>query len=297
MVLRELDDDVKNEYQQIGTRIRQSLWLTNPRARFDCVAEREQVVSVTRDDLLAIHEQGHVPHNTTIIVVGGIEYGGLRQLIDELIPVGDEHIHEPIAIHDDEYGLLPSKSYIVMPWPNRLLMTTVYACKYPRFEFASRDYILQRYVEEIFVNGIGSRLWHIARTARPTGYQLGGGVSGEYSIGYLFSGRIHSSPEDISTAQEALVRSIHQPLGEADHVLFDAVHDYLADDYETDYEGALSAWTRLLQRSVQGGDSHLVEEYFARMQSIAASVTIDEVEEVRAKVFLPERMVTAVIEP
>lgn len=296
LVLREADKNLQNEYRCAGGFIRRTLYQNGPLAWVGDAEEKEQVVSITRDDLLTARREWHTPSNTVLLGVGGISHHEFCRLASGLISLHAEHAHRPALVHDDEYDLLPRESRLAMPWPNRRLVSTFYVCKYPRFR-ADRDFILQRYVEEIFVNGAGSRLWNKARTAQPLGYQLGGSIDGGHATGYTFSSYINSKPDDALVSSEALQECMTKPLGEIDVLLFEGVREYLLDDYESDHEGNLRGWAGLLQRYIAQGNPRRAEGYRERMREIVADVSMDEIEGVRARVFRPERMVTMVIEP
>lgn len=147
IILREADGNLQNEYRCAGHLLRRALFEKSPLARCSDSEEREQVVSITRDDLLTVRQQWHTPNNTVLLGVGALSHHQFCRLADELVSIHAEHAHQPILIHDDEYDSLPQVKTQVMPWPNRRLVSTLYGCKYPRSN-ADRDFILRRYVQD-----------------------------------------------------------------------------------------------------------------------------------------------------
>ena len=69
------------------------------------------------------------------------------------------------------------------------------------------------------------------------------------------------------------------------------------DLYTVDCESNLNVWANMIRDCIEEGDPFILEGYHERMLGWVASITLEELEEARAQVFKPERMVTVVIEP
>lgn len=296
LVVKEVKSDLDKEHRRAFGLLRRALWSNHPSVRYTDRDELEQVVSITRDDLLTVHQEWHVPHNTMFVYVGAIEHGEICRLLKTYIPLQQEQKHRPVPLHDDELDLPPRESTIILPWKNRSLTTTIYGCKYPRLS-DRRGHILNRFMGEMLFDGAGSRLWNIARIQKPIAYSLDGSIDGRHCWGYACDGRVTSEPYDASAAREALRECMETPFGDPDRETFEGVGELLADIYSCADEARAGLWAGALQDYAEEGDPVLAEKHFSESRRLIPQITMDELEDVRARVFRPERMVTVVIEP
>jgi hypothetical protein len=104
-------------------------------------------------------------------------------------------------------------------------------------------------------------------------------------------------PEHTSLAVDVLDECATTPLTSEDIPLYESARENLFDQYFIGLEGNMDAYADLLLDCIQEGEPTLAEGYFERTEAVITSIDLEELEEVRAQVFKPERMVTVVIEP
>jgi predicted Zn-dependent peptidase len=297
-IVKELKSHRSNYFFHAYTLVCPLLWRNHPRMRDDKERQLIEVVNVTSSDIIETHRQWHITSRTTVLTVGGVPHDEVCRLLIQLVPLGKEHEHEPIHVYDDEYDLsLQDEPSVVFPWPTLSLAWVGSIYKYPRVSRSADSMALKRYLEEMLVDGMGSRLWRLARGAMPLAYKLGGAISGGYTYGNILQGVVEAETHDIATVRDVLKECFLEPFTDKDQLLYEGVRDHISDQYSVDFESRLDRWMELLQDSVEEGDLTLVEGYFDRMVEMTASITLEELEEVRAQVFTPERMVSVVIEP
>lgn len=138
-------------------------------------------------------------------------------------------------------------------------------------------------------------LWQEIREKRGYAYSVSGGISGEYGLGNYFFANASVLPSRIEHVCDLIYECILTPFSDPD--MFEITKEWLYDWYTLDYED-LDDWAHLIASTIISGlPVKSCEQHFSQIRSLIKSITLDEVEDLRASTLKREHFVTVVVRP
>jgi predicted Zn-dependent peptidase len=287
-IARDHDEDSNIAFFALWER----LWKHNPLREFG-VGLPEGVKSITRGDLLIARDEWYQPSNTIAVAVGAVDHNEFVSELNKNIPLRDRRVHT-YKTWADEYNDLPDDREVVIERPGREKAIVMYGCKFPLYS-NDKEFVLRHALIRLLVSGTSSLLWKAIREDRGLAYSVTGGTVSQHPLGSYFYAYAETLPDRVDEVRELMVKYLHKTF--TDQQAFDATREYLIDWFSLRCE-EIEDWADLILRYVQMEQStKLVERYFSRQDKNIQSITLDEVEELRASVLKPERFVTVIVKP
>ncbi|MDO8557710.1 MAG: pitrilysin family protein [bacterium] len=291
VVLNEIARDHDEDNYLAYIALWKELWRENP-LRIHGVGSPSGVQNVTREDLLREKAKWFVPKNTIALAIGDVRHDQVLSLLEKHLALPRGHV-----LHNawnDEYGVLPEKQEVVIERPKSEKATLLFGCKFPIFK-NERTRQMSTFLMRLLVSGQTSRLWNEVREKRGFAYALWGGISGAHPLGYYFAAYVETLSSRIDTVRELIESSVFTPL--QDQSTFEEVQESL-DDLHMLTPEKLEDWSgHILGTAQKHWPLKSLERYFPRQRKIISSITLEEVEALRAQTLKPEKFVTVIVKP
>jgi predicted Zn-dependent peptidase len=271
----------------------EALWQRNPMRTFG-VGTPEGIHNVTRQDILLASQKWHTAQNTRIIVVGNMRHNDVVEELTRLIPEGSTAIPESPRTWDDEYAKLPQKSRILLERPKREKAIILLGCKVPLYT-DERTTCIAKILLHLLAAGDTSVLWNEIREKRGAAYVVSGNMQRYYPLACYFSTYIEMLPSRIDEVHALANTLLLQPLRSAQ--AFMDIQEWLYDHCSLGYENP-EDYAELIDTVIKKNKSpKTCERFFSRQQKIIQSITLNEVESLRAEWFKPENFVSVIVKP
>lgn len=292
VVLNEIGTKKDSDGNRAYFALWESLWQKNP-LRDNGGGTSEGVERLARTDLINAHAQWHVPPSTVVIAVGDVYHNDLVNRLNTLIPFQKQDVSW--RSWDSEYGNPPTEQNITIRLPEKQKATIVCGSKFPGHNGNQRIQVLQSFLVSMLVRGSNSMLWQEIREKRGFAYSVSGGISGEHQLGNYFFANASVLPSRIEHVCDLIYECILTPF--SDPYMFEITKEWLYDWHTLEYDD-LDDWAGLIANSlIVGLPIKRCEQHFSRMRSLIQSVTLDEVEALRASTLKREHFVTVVVRP
>ena len=155
--------------------------------------------------------------------------------------------------------------------------------------------MIYSFLEYLLVKGNSSRMWNEIREKRGLAYALRGGTSSNFQLGSYFSAFVETTPNRLKEVAELMQECLLEPLSSHDD--FEALQEWLHDWYTIGHETNLDSWTGDIFHYFVHGRLMDAKDSFEEDLTSIRSITLDEIEELRARIMQPERFVTVVLRP
>lgn len=292
VVLNEIGTRKDSDSNRAYFALWESLWQRNP-LRDNGAGTQEGVEKITRTDLLNAHAKWHVPSSTVVIAVGDIPHHDLVNRLKALVPFQKQDVSR--KNWDSEYGELPAEQNITIRLPGKQKATIVCGSKFPGHNRNQRTQVLWSFLVSMLVRGSNSTLWQEIREKRGFAYSVSGGISGEHLLGNYFFANASVLPSRVEEVCDLIYECILTPF--SDPYMFEITKEWLYDWNTLEYED-LDDWAELISHTIALGlSAKQCERHFAHMRSLIQSVTLGEVEALRASTLKREHFVTVVVRP
>lgn len=276
-------------------RLWEMLWEKSPMRIFG-VGVPKDIETITREDLIRARDTWHVPSNTVALAVGDIRHEEFVSLLNQ-IPLNEKTVrHSPWP--SDEYALNPSQKSSVIKLPGREKAIVVMGCKFP-LPKDERTELLTELLSSLLGFSETSILCTEIREKRGLVYAIQTDVIEEPPLGTYFYVYAEMLPHRVSKVQKLVKELLFQPLAIPQEI-FQAAIDQLLHKAELEFEGVGEHhdWARFIIEKIRLGlPVKKLERYFQRVRAIIPTLTLREVEQLRASTLTPERFATVTARP
>lgn len=292
VILNEIAAAEDQDNRVIYRALRESLW-PNHVMRHWGAGTKESIRTITQGDIIKAQSQWYVPSNTLALAVGNV----IHEEFVELLRHHATFAHHTPVHHPrwhDEYEIPPAVKVITIPRQNREKATIVFGCKFPLLN-GERELVQKSFLQALLVQGWESHLWNELREKRSLVYNVGGGVTDEYPLGAYFYAYVEVLPERTPLICELVPRLLSQPL--SDNGSFCAAKERFEDQFALGYEDLQWCTHDVIQKITHGESPRRVERLLQRKRTCVASTSLKEIEGLRQKTILPEKLVTVTMGP
>jgi len=292
VILNEIARDNDQDNYRVLFALWEQLWTQNP-LRMSGVGSVEGVKKISSDDLFSTKNYWYVPSNTIALAVGRVDHDELVAELNRHIPIDMVNTVEHGA-WNDEYGVLPQKSEIIIELPQREKAIFFLGSKFPFYKDEKND-ILTKFFKYLLVGRETSRLFREIREKRGLSYALEGGVACDFRLGHYFYVYVETLPQRVKEVQELVKELLMKPFDNPD--AFEETKEWLQDCFTLNPEG-LSDWIGFIKSALDVGESpRRAERFLPRMSKLISSASLEEVEDLRRSSLNPEHFVSVILKP
>lgn len=290
VVLREIEEEEDDDVEVSGQALARVLWKNSP-LRNSGTGTKKGVMNITTEELRTARKKWYVPSNTVILVVGEIEHERVLQEVNRHIPLDARRVRH--RQWSDEIDQQPDQPLVILPRRKKNLSILRMGHKYPLYR-THRKNLITMLLTALLTNGTLSKLFHEIREKRGYAYQVGGGVRYEYPLGAFFEIFASIKPRNVKETRRLICKLLFDPL--TDQRSFELAKELVSDWYSLQEEEQGQVVNLLLyeaQREVNVGED--LENHFEDQQRSLREITLEEVEEFRRSVFVPEGIATVIV--
>jgi len=288
-IARDNDDDKTAAFIELW----KLLWRKNPLRKFG-VGTPEGIKSVTREELLEAQKNWYVPLNTIALAIGNIAHETLVAELKKHIPEKcDGYRRIEHQTWEDEYDAPPSSCETILKRPGREKAIVLVGCKFPLIKNDERKDLTAEFLEELLVSSMASRIWKELRNKRGIIYASHGGIGSEPPLGCYFAVVAETLPARIDEVKGLIPSLLTAPFN--DKQAFEEVKESLNDRITLGYETP-SQWSFLLHKKINARENpEKLEGFFRRNKKMLHSISLEEVEALRAETMKPEKFAMVIL--
>lgn len=269
-----------------------ALWQKNPLRKFG-VGTPEGIGNTRREEIMQTQREWYIPSNTTVLGIGNLTHNDLVREVSKRIPRNSTLLE--YQSWSDEYDTPPSTHKVIIKRPQREKATITIGCKFPLITHDERIRTVEKLLTRLLVQSKVSGIWKELREKRGIVYTTHGAIENEPPLGSYFYAAAENLPQKTDEVIEVMTSTLTSPLN--DQKAFQEIKEAALDRITLGYDH-LSQWSQLIHERLQAGEELKdLEHIFRRKKRLTASVSLDEVEALRASTLKPEKLVTVVIKP
>lgn len=286
--LNEIAEYTENPIQAARLALAGLLWKQNPQ-RLSGRGTLESIGGITRDFVMELHRNSHIPSNTVIIGAGTIDHDLLVERAYAAFPVNDQRVE--YQEWDDEYEELPNPRAIVIKKAGLELATISLGCKVPLLLDRERQVFL------VLGSMLDSMLYREIREEKGFSYNISSSLGHSQKLGMSFSSTARMFPKRIRAVRTLMLKILCEY--ELDQHRFEIVKDGLELGLQANFNKPGSWVAAILEKVIHGGgvDLSLMDDYRSTLIGMLGSVTFEEVVAMREKIFTSERFACAIVKP
>lgn len=276
------NDDVNQVAQREATRL--AYGRDNPYAR---IPEPYTVAAVTREDLLNWHKRTVAPNNMILGIAGDFDpavmEGKLRDAFGKL-PKGEPFPRTQIPSHDPTPGIYFAEKEDVNQSTIEMVDLGI--------ERRNPDYYPVEVLNELFGDGLSSRLFINIRTRQGLAYSVGGGVGSAFDHPGLERFTMGTKSGSTAVAIEALKKEIDNLIqnGVSEEEVRNA-KDSMLNSFIFEFDSKQKVLAARMAYEFYGYPPDFLERYRSGIEK----VTVAEVNRVARKYIHPEKLAVLVV--
>lgn len=206
IILQEYQDFWDSPYNRFWSAFSKIFWGENHPYTFDSLGTKEGIATITKDDLLKIHQKWYQPQNMTLVVVGDLEKRGVEEKINKTFRAKPNTSFQPKL-------LLPKPKFRkkFFFFPENFKQIT-FGLSFPVFGYKEREKKEQIALNMVFYILIGSRWSRLSlrlREKEPLAYSLWGSLR-FYPQGGFFDLYASFSPENTRKILKAVKEEVEK---------------------------------------------------------------------------------------
>lgn len=292
VVLDEIAKVQASDFKMSYHYMMQALCRENPVAIFGA-GTPESVMGLKTNNLVEAHARSYIPSNSLVIGVGNVDHAALVDQAFSAFPF------DPRTLTPDtwqaETDLPPIQPETVICRPGKPRSLIAIGCKLPASEKSDGAAMILSSL--LGGKGIISMIDREIRGKRGLAYSSKSMVfSPQYSLGNFLMCIADTKPENAGQVKDLMLRVMcGQPIDSGD---FERTMEVTQDTFEIGIESP-SQWESLLRRRAldERGSVFELRGYAGKAVRELAKVSLDDVNRLREKYLVPERLATVVIAP
>lgn len=292
VILNEIARDNDEDAYVSWFALRKTLWQKNPLRKFG-VGTPEGIRNTKREEIIQTQREWYIPSNTIVLGIGNLIHKDLVIEINRRVPRNYSRVgHQS---WNDEYDTPPSEHEVTIERPQREKAIVTIGCKFPLITRDERARMVANFLTLLLVQSKVSGVWKELREKRGIVYATYGGITNEPPLGSYFFSTAENLPSRTNEVREVMTSTFTSTLN--DKKAFEEIQEAALDRVTLGYDH-LSQWSQLIHERLNAGEKLKdIEHIFRRKKRLTASVSLDEVEALRASTLKPEKLVTVVVKP
>jgi predicted Zn-dependent peptidase len=275
------------------TELRKILWKENP-LRYYGGGTKKGIQAVTREDIVREQNRWHVPGATIALAVGNVEHHAFVKEVNAHIPVKKSSVS--FTSWPSEEATIPMKDRVVVTKPKRKKAIVILGLKLPSHLDERTTLMAYGYLNSLLSSGSASRLYREIREKRGLAYAVGGSFSNEASLGRYYYAYVETGKSHIKEVEKLMHTALTTPLTSRDD--FEDAKEGLQDLITLGYDTNLSYIADTIYESIlEGKPLSKIPHFFDRASKYLRTITLEDVEALRATLFRPEHFVTVSVVP